>query len=209
MPARATPRREQLFDELVALLLAEGFAHLTLDDIAARLRCSKRTLYALAGSKEQLVRAAVVRFFRLATEQVETALKSAGGAADRVGDYLRAVAEQLAPASPRFFDDVAAFPPADEVYRRNTRIAAGRVRELIDEGVASGVFRDVHAAFVADVVAGVMVRIQRRELEASTGLGDAEAYANLAELVLHGLGVPGRKHPCTANVTQCEPDATP
>jgi AcrR family transcriptional regulator len=208
MPARATPRREQLLDELVALLLADGFAHLTLDDIAARLRCSKRTLYALAGSKEQLVRAAVVRFFRLATEQVEAAIKSADGAADRVGGYLRAVTEQLAPASGRFFDDVAAFPPADEVYRRNTRFAAARVRELIDEGVASGAFRDDHAAFVADVVAGVMVRIQQRELGASTGLSDAEAYANLAELLLHGLGVPDRPGPATSNVTDREPDAT-
>src|SRR3954453_12425062 len=74
MPARATPRREQLFDELVALLLADGFAHLTLDDIAARLRCSKRTLYALAGSKEQLVRAAGVHFFERATTHVEAAV---------------------------------------------------------------------------------------------------------------------------------------
>ena len=207
MPVRATPRRDQLFDELVALLLAEGFAHLTLDDIAARLRCSKRTLYALAGSKEQLVRAAVVRFFRLATERVEQAIKSAEDAADRVGGYLRAVAEQLAPASGRFFDDVAAFPPADEVYRRNTRFAAARVREMIDEGVASGAFRDVHAAFVADVVAGVMVRIQQRDLRATTGLSDAEAYANLAELLLHGLGVPGRLASPTSNVTAGDPDA--
>jgi hypothetical protein len=37
-----------------------------------------------------------------------------------------------------------------------------------------------------------MVRIQQRELGASTGLSDAEAYANLAELLLHGLGVPGK-----------------
>jgi AcrR family transcriptional regulator len=192
VPARATPRRDQLFDELLALVLAEGFAQLTLDDIAARLRCSKRTLYALAGSKEQLVTAAVRHFFRLATDRVEKAVAAADTAADRVGGYLRAVAEQLAPASKEFFDDVAAFPPADEVYRRNTRMAAARVREMVDDGVASGAFRDVHAAFVADVVAGVMVRIQQRELGASTGLSDAEAYANLAELLLHGLGVPGK-----------------
>jgi AcrR family transcriptional regulator len=192
MPVRATPRRDQLFDELVALLLAEGFAHLTLDDIAARLRCSKRTLYALAGSKEQLVKAAVVHFFRAATERVETAIKSADDAADRVGGYLRAVAEQLAPASAAFFDDVSGFPPADEVYQRNTRIAADRVRELVAEGVAAGAFRDVHTAFVADVVTGVMVRIQQRQLAAATGLSDAEAYENLAELLLRGLAVPDR-----------------
>jgi AcrR family transcriptional regulator len=190
VPARATPRRDQLFDDLVALLLAEGFAHLTLDDIAARLRCSKRTLYALAGSKEQLVRRAVVHFFKEATRRVEDAVKSAEGSADRVGGYLRAVAVELAPASPAFFDDVAAFAPADEEYRRNTRIAARRVRELVDEGIACGDFRAVHAEFVADVVTAVMVRIQRRELAAATGLTDGEAYADLAELLLHGLAAP-------------------
>ena len=41
---RGAARREQLFDALEELLLAEGFAHFTLDDLAARLHCSKRTL---------------------------------------------------------------------------------------------------------------------------------------------------------------------
>ncbi len=189
-PVRRGPaRRTQLFDELVGLLLAEGFAHLTLDDLAARLRCSKRTLYALAGSKEQLVRAAVVHFFRGATERVEAAVAAPADAAARVGAYLRAVATELAPASARFFDDVAAFPPAAEVYERNTRAAARRVQELVAAGVAAGAFRDVHTGFVADVVTAVMVRIQQRQVAASTGLDDAAAYAHLAELLLRGLRV--------------------
>ena len=187
---RGAARREQLFDALEELLLAEGFAHFTLDDLAARLHCSKRTLYALAGSKEQLVRAAVVHFFRGATERVEAALAAQGDPRRRVGAYLGAVAAELAPASPRFVEDVAAFPPAAEVYARNTRAAARRVQQLVDEGVEAGVFRDVHTGFVADVVTSVMVRIQQRQVAAATGLDDAEAYARLAELLLHGLGVP-------------------
>jgi AcrR family transcriptional regulator len=187
---RGAARREQLFDALEELLLAEGFAHFTLDDLAARLHCSKRTLYALAGSKEQLVRAAVVHFFRGATERVEAALAAQRDPRWRVGTYLGAVATELAPASARFVEDVAAFPPAAEVYARNTRAAARRVQQLVDEGVEAGVFRDVHTGFVADVVTSVMVRIQQRQVAAATGLDDAEAYARLAELLLHGLGVP-------------------
>lgn len=184
---RGAARRSELFDDLVELLLGEGFGQVTLDDLAARLRCSKRTLYGIAGSKEQLVRAAVVHFFRRATARVEAALAAESTPAARLSGYLHAVSAELAPASPRFFDDVAAFQPAAEVYERNTRAAAHRVRQLIDEGVAAGAFREVHVAFAADVITSVMVRIQRRQVAGSTGLADAQAYGHLAELLLHGL----------------------
>jgi AcrR family transcriptional regulator len=185
--SRTLTRRAELFDGLVALLLAEGFSALTLDELAGRLRCSKRTLYALAGSKEQLVRAAVVHFFRGATERVEAAVDDVSGAAAKVAAYLHAVATELAPASPEFLADVAGFTPAAEVYARNTRAAARRVSELVDEGVAAGEFRAVHAGFVGDVVSATTVRIQQRELAAATGLADAEAYRHLADLLLNGL----------------------
>ena len=185
--SRTRTRRAELFDGLVALLLAEGFNALTLDELAARLHCSKRTLYALAGSKEQLVRAAVVHFFRGATQRVEAAVADVSGAAAKVAAYLHAVATELAPATPVFLADVAGFTPAAEVYARNTSAAARRVSELVEAGVATGEFRMVHAAFVGDVVSATTVRIQQRQLTAATGLADAEAYRHLADLLLHGL----------------------
>lgn len=184
---RGAARHSELFDALVSLLLAEGFAHLTLDDVAARLRCSKRTLYALAGSKEQLVRAAVVHFFERATEHVEAAVAARTDPEARLAAYLRAVADELAAASPRFTDDMAAFPPAAEVYARNTEAAARRVGTLIAEGVDAGVFRDVPVSFAAEVITVMMVAIQQRRIATATGLGDAEAYEALAALLLHGL----------------------
>jgi AcrR family transcriptional regulator len=184
---RTLSRRAELFDGLVALLLAEGFSAFTLDELAARLHCSKRTLYTLADSKEQLVRAAVVHFFRRATQRVEAAVADVPGAAAKVAAYLHAVATELAPAAPVFLADVAGFTPAAEVYAHNTRAAARRVSELVDAGVAAGEFRDVHAAFVGDVVSATTVRIQQRQLTAVTGLADAEAYRHLADLLLNGL----------------------
>ena len=186
-PAFATRRRTELFDALVALLLAEGFAHLTLDDIAARLRCSKSTLYTLAASKEQLVQAATVHFFRSATEFVEARVAATTGARDRIAAYLSAVGEALDPATEQFMADLDGFAPARAVYEQNTGIAARRVQELIAEGVAAGDFRDVHAAFAADLVAAAMVRIQQRVVRRTTGLDDADAYRELAAILTAGI----------------------
>ncbi|OZF55903.1 TetR/AcrR family transcriptional regulator [Rhodococcus sp. 14-2470-1a] len=185
--AHATARRAQLFDQLVDLLLSEGFAYLTLDDISGRLRCSKSTLYTLAGSKEQLVRAATVHFFRGATDRVESAIVGIDGFGNRLTAYLTAVGIALQPASRQFMDDLAAFPPAREIYEQNTAFAAQRVQDLIDDGAAAGEVRSVHAAFVADVAASTMARIQSREISEHTGLDDSQAYAELAALLTTGI----------------------
>ena len=184
---RLTPRQQQLEDALVALVLAEGFSAGTVEDLAARLGCSKRTLYALAGSKEQLALLVVRQFFRRATVAVEEAIAGTRTPGRRVTRYLEAVAEQLRAAGPAFRADVAAFPPAAEIYEQNTAAAAARVRELVDEGIRAGAFRRVPAAFVSEVVTATMRRITSGEIGAATGLDDAQAYAELARLVVAAI----------------------
>lgn len=188
----ATRRQTRLFDELLALFLAEGFSHLTLDDMVARLHCSKSTLYTLAAGKDELVRRVTVHFFKRATNAVEAALGQAE--TERIAAYLTAVGDALAVASDAFMSDLNAFTPAREVYEANTRAAAQRVRELIEEGVDAGAYREVHASFAADLIATMMVRIQQSGVRAATGLTDAEAYAELATLLTYGLTRNGR-HP--------------
>jgi hypothetical protein len=109
----------------------------------------------------------------------------------RIQTYLLAVADELRPASAQFMDDVAGFAPAREIYERNTAIAAERVRQLIVDGIADNAFRDVPTAFIAEVVSSTMVRIQQREVAKNTGLTDAEAYADLANLIVNGIIKPG------------------
>ncbi|MEU6890082.1 hypothetical protein ABZ918_33865, partial [Streptomyces viridosporus] len=120
-------------------------------------------------------------------EAVALAARELGTTAVRLATFLQAVSTELAPASPRFFDDVAAFEPTAEVYDLNTKAVARTARRLIDDGMAAGAFREVHAMFAADVISSVMVRVQRRQVASANGLSDAEAYRNLADLLLHGL----------------------
>jgi AcrR family transcriptional regulator len=184
-----SPRQEELADQLVALFLAEGFRHLTLSDIAARLRCSKSTLYALGQTKERLTVNVVRRFFRDATARVEAATGTHQADGERIVAYLRAIGDALRPASAAFMADLAAHAFAREIYQQNTAIAGRRVRELIADGVRTGEFRPVHASFVADTVAATMERIQSGAVQVATGLPDAEAYDELAALVLEGIRV--------------------
>ncbi|MGZ4504269.1 MAG: TetR/AcrR family transcriptional regulator [Nocardioidaceae bacterium] len=191
MPARParrrTARQVALLGELVALMAAEGFAAFTLDELALRLRCSKSTLYALAGSKQELVVEVVKQYFRDAVVAVEDRVAAADDPRDRLVAYVEAVADHLKPLSRQFMHDLAGFAPAMEVYRQNTAAAADRIRALVSEGVAAGVFRPVHAAFVAEMVAATMFEIQRGDLFSRLEMTDSEAYQELGTVLVASL----------------------
>ena len=190
---KRSARQNELFDQLTELYLRRGFLQFTIEQAAAELRCSKTTLYALADTREQLIRAVVLGFFKSATTHIEEKLSAENDPTRRVEVYLASVADELRPASAEFMEDVAAFAPAQQIYARNRKIAAERVRALILEGVELGAFRDVQTRFIAEVVSSVMVRIQQREVAKATGLTDAEAYASLANLVVNGIVRPERR----------------
>ena len=182
-----TARQLELLERLVAVMASEGFSHITLDDLAERLHCSKSTLYNLASSKQELVVEVVKQYFRVSVDVVESRVAGAEGSVERVVAYLEAVAERLSLLSRAFLDDLAAFAPAADVYRRNTALAAERIRQLIAEGIDAGSLRPVHAAFTAEVVAAAMFGIQSGEMPARLEMSDAEAYAELASLVVQLL----------------------
>lgn len=188
MPGQRSRRQRELLDALRTLVLAEGFAHLTLDDLAARLHCSKSTLYALAGSKDELARVVVGDFFRTATADVEARVAAAEPGPPQLVAYLDAVADALRPAGRAFLDDVAASPQTRELYGRNARAAARRIHEVVADGVAAGAFRDdVHTAFLAELVGLAITAIQSGELGRRAGLTDADAFAELTTTVVAAL----------------------
>jgi AcrR family transcriptional regulator len=179
-------RRTQLLDELVELFLAEGFLGFGVGDLAARLRCSRTTLYLVAPSKEQVVRAVVRRYFQRAAGRIEARVAAEPDAGERLAVYFEGVATELAPASPAFYADLAAHPPAAEVYEENTAAAARRVEQLVTEAVAAGAMREVDPAFVGAAVAQVMSAIQAGRIGGGSR-DDASAYTSLSDLVLRGL----------------------
>ena len=75
-PSRAYSEREgHLLEGLEEIFLQEGFRRVAVGELAARLHCSRATLYALAPSKERL--------FLLVLERLLARIRGMGRAADR------------------------------------------------------------------------------------------------------------------------------
>jgi AcrR family transcriptional regulator len=183
----AETRGDELLEQLIELYLAEGFLAFGMGDLAARLRCSRTTLYLVASSKEQIIVTAVRRYFRRAAERIEERVEAEPDSGRRLQVYLAAVSDELAPASAQFHADIADYRPAHELYQENTRRAAQRVQDIVAAAVTAGTVRPVNARFVGAAVAEVMTAIQAGRIEAAAGLTDAEAYRALSDMVYRAV----------------------
>ena len=76
---------EAFHAELTNLFLSEGMRALTVGSIAARLRCSRRRLYELAQTKEELFCQVTQRHFDTALAAGDAVLEHAQGDLARVG----------------------------------------------------------------------------------------------------------------------------
>jgi len=180
-------RREALLGRIQDLVLAEGFARLTVDDLAARLQCSKSTLYAISSSKEYLVTMAIRHFFRDATAHIEDRIAGIADPAERIAAYLAGVGTEMRRLSQACYDDMVAHDSTRDVYAVNSAAAARRVRGFIRDGISGGRFRTVHAEFVGEAVGLLIDGIQHGELLNRTGLSSGDAFTQLSDLVLAAL----------------------
>ena len=180
-------RQNELLAQVAEIFLSEGFTSVTVDDLARRLECSKATLYSLAGTKDQLVQTITRHFFISAAEQIEAAVAAEPDPRQRIRTYLAGVGAAMRNQSPAFYADMVSYAPTARIYRKNSDVAARRVREMIDYGVRAGVFRDINGNFAAQVVAVAIDAVQSGAIIEATGLSAADAFTELGDLLLHGL----------------------
>ncbi len=184
---RGSQRAEELLDALEDMILAEGFARITVGDMAARLRCSRRTLYELAPSKQELVLLVLQRFFERVRSAGRSALDGRDDPGEQIQAYLQAGARAAQKLSPLIVADIDRWAPSRKEWQEHIRLRVEGLRELVQAGIDRGRFRGVHAHLVAETMFASMARIRSPDFYANTNMSMPEAFGELAGLLLHGL----------------------
>jgi len=189
--SRWSARQNEIFDELQAIFLAEGFRRLTIADLVERLHCSRRTLYSLAPSREELVLIVVDRMFRHMGIEARARLAVHDDPAEALDEYIKTFTTTLRGASRAFTEDLDTYVPTRHVYDRHVRIALDILRTVIERGVQDGRFAPFSPAVVVEILDAGVERLRHPEVLMRTGLSMSEAVSELSELIRHGLVVPG------------------
>ena len=184
-----TDRQREILDQL-GERFDNGFADLTMAEIAAWANCSLRTLYGVAPSRDELVLVVVDRNLwrvgRAAREAIDPAMRPL----EAVRAYLRAATVAVSRTTSSFARDMARVPAARQLQDAHSEYLVAVTRQLLDLAVEEGQIGDLDTGALARVMAGLGGDLARPEVIATLRTSPKDAADAVLDLLLRGLTAP-------------------
>lgn len=143
MTADISPEKEkEIYHIVFNITKRKGLKATTMDNVAAALKMSKRTLYELYGSKEQLISLTLAYFNNERVRIVEELFANSPTAMEAFYLSMRYHMKLMKETCAEFFHDLDAHARHfREIYEENDRNFRRRLKEAIQRGIEQGVFR--------------------------------------------------------------------
>lgn len=183
----AKRRTDEVFiKELTALLIVEGVSSLTVADIAQRLQCSRRRIYEIADTKEELFVNVCRQVLAANLEKGFAAARSETNGAKAIAMYLRATlnASGLSKAA---LTDLDATESGRAVFDDYQLARVRGLEAMIDDGVRQGLLVPHNPRVVSEAILGAAHRLRNQRFLEETGLTIGAAFTEFYEIVLNGL----------------------
>jgi AcrR family transcriptional regulator len=181
-----SPRQHQVLGALSRIIVKEGFDELTVAVLADRLRCSRRTLYTLAPSRDALIVGVVNQLF---DGWMQRARAAATEAADDVGALVAFLGAGLdvGDATSQFFVDVDAQPETARVHDEFRRDYMSEVVLLVERALPSARQDPIDVPTRAEVLAAVVRRLAQMTHASPPQMTEAGAVVVIDDLVRRWL----------------------
>lgn len=184
---RWSPRQVALLDDLETLFTEEGFRHLTIGDMAARTHSSRRTLYSISSSKEELVLVVVDRFFNTMGKDARQRATQVEDIGDKIEAYFSASVDRNAAVSLAFMQDIEGYLPTKQLYDRQQAIAVQALEAMVRAAMEGGSMRMGSPALIAEILDAVIKRLRDPEILEKIGATRSDALKAFGQLCRHGI----------------------
>lgn len=188
-------RRSELLESLEEVFLKEGFRAVTIAELATRMRCSRRTFYDLAPSKQELFLLVLDRLLSRIRALGDEAAQEVSDPGERLKAFLRPGFMETLQASNAFFDDIGSFPRARRMMEAHQASRAQEAQRIIEDGVRRGRLRPVNPYLVSEAARVVARRLKEPEFLREASVSASEAFREWTDLLLGGLLIPASERP--------------
>ena len=167
-----------------------GFRRVSMDDLAAELRMSKKTLYACFPSKSSLVEAVLKdKFHEVEADLSRLASERSFDMEEAIRRFLQRVQAHTAEIHPSFVRDLGRESP--DLFRvvehRRRRLIRRHVAGLFNKGRKAGLIRkDIPVHLLIEILLGAVEAIMIPSKVTELGLTLERGYSTIIRVILEG-----------------------
>jgi len=180
-------RLRRVLDEAEDLFLQEGFLHFSTGELARRLRCSKRTIYAIAPGREKFFEAVTFQKIRKTEEATIKAIRNASNVRAAIEGCLQATVEQVKDAGLLWVRDLRLFPAGRRAMDKWRANIADELEHLIERGTSEGLIRRIDPRVAAEALLTSVMRMSDPDFSAKSRTTTADAIRQVYEIFWAGL----------------------
>lgn len=157
-----------------------------MDDIAKNLNISKRTIYEIYSTKEEILLAVLGDILQDRIDYINDYASTHDSAFDVMLEVLRMQLNFSITTNMRFFIDLKRYPAVSEAFMKNLKKQSKRSNEFFQKGVDQGYFLSyINYSVFHSIVSGAMEMIQRSKDYQK--LTYRELFVNFLGVVIRGI----------------------
>ena len=134
--------RERIILAAVELFTTNGIKSITMDEIAASLGISKRTLYEVFPDKETLLEECILKSQKDGDIFVKGVIETSSNVLEVLLRCYQWSIERFHATNKKFFEDIKKYPKAYQLMKNNRNLSSEDTVNSFKEGVKQGIFRD-------------------------------------------------------------------
>ncbi|NPV58323.1 MAG: TetR/AcrR family transcriptional regulator [Actinobacteria bacterium] len=179
----------RILEEAERLAFEVGYRRFNMDDLAQRLRISKKTIYETFSSKDELFTTVLNRRAGKILRRVQEILDLDSDAMTKLYLMSKHVVDEVSHIKPSLVKEVETyFPDVFDVYGDFYRKIVGGLTAIIEEGARNGEFRtDVNPVVFAYMVQGIVDLSSSPYLLIESGLSLDEVYTAFMKILMEGI----------------------
>ncbi len=191
-----SPRVRRVLEELEMVMHTQGFLHLSMDDLARILRCSKGTLYRLAESREDLFDLALRLWCARVRDDGWDAADATEKWSGRFEGYCRASVSAMrrCNTSTAFWQDVKRSPRGRSILMEHQKLRIDGLEALVRMGGESNAVRDVNPRLLAELMLRCMALMVDPDFTGSINMRVEDAVDEWYRIIEYGILSPS-PHP--------------
>jgi AcrR family transcriptional regulator len=181
--------QQKILEFCKGYFLENGFYKTTMDEIAAQLRMSKKTIYKYYPAKDDLIKETVLGFFEFHKGNVLKIIDDNSGAVTKLYSIFNYIGKMISKINEKFIRDIQTHMPDlwKDIDTFRTKMMMLNIGKIIEQGKIEGVFIDKPSAIITSIFTSSVRGIINPEFIMNNKFSIKTALEETIEIVMNGI----------------------